>query len=69
LNTIADRAVAAHGCGAAGERVQLGEIYVGVIGNRKKLLGVLGAEDRKVIWGTGGSDVQLACIFDLKISR
>jgi hypothetical protein len=57
LDTIADRAVAAHGCGAAGEWVQLGEICVGGIGNKKKLLGALGVENRKVIWGAGESDV------------
>jgi hypothetical protein len=49
--------------------VRLGAVCSGGIGNEKKPFWVLGAEDRKVIWGTGGSDVQLACIFELEISR
>jgi hypothetical protein len=36
LDTIANRTVAAHGCGAAGKWVQLGAVCGGGIGNEKK---------------------------------
>jgi hypothetical protein len=48
--------------------VLVGAGVLWVLDIRKKPFGVLGVDYRKIIWGTGGSDVLLACIFELKIS-